>query len=130
MKLLFLLLFIPFLNSPVRYRQLTWADYKGNPTNNHLASTCSGIVIEKDIAYAIFEPDRSWTRTNDPAVLRHEQVHFLITEYYARIINNVDRRIVNWYLDKWNELEERYDLDTDHGRNEKEQKVWEEMYKF
>jgi hypothetical protein len=129
------------LNSPVRYRQLTWADYKGTPTNDHLASTCSGIVIEKDTAYAIFEPNRSWTRTNDAATLRHEQLHFAITEKWAAEICmwiKTNNKVTQCYcmpdfsfeLNSWEKEEARYDAETNHGQDTEAQKQWEEKIKL
>ncbi len=134
MKPLLLLLLIPFSNRPISYRQLTWADYKGKPQSSAIASTCSGIVIEKDTAYAIFEPDRSWTRTNDPAILRHEQLHFAITEKYADAITRSykvnDYRYVTMKIEEWDREEERYDYETEHGQNIAAQKQWEEKIKL
>ena len=134
MKSLLFLLLIPFANSPISYRQLTWADYKGKPQSSAIASTCSGIVIEKDTAYAIFEPDRSWTRTNDPAILRHEQLHFAIAKLFANKL--IYRKTVfsnnyaDYVLGEWEAMEERYDRETDHGRNPAAQKQWEEKIKL
>lgn len=135
--LLYLLL---FLSPPIPYRQLSWSDFKGKPeAGPTIARSCTGIVIEKDTAYAIFEPDRSWTRTNDVATLRHEQGHFAITKIFASKIdqwktyNPVDHSYsenIHYWLDRWDEMEIRYDLETDHGRNEAEQKRWEEMIKL
>ncbi len=139
MNPLLLLLLIPFANSPISYRQLTWADYKGKPQSSAIASTCSGIVIEKDTAYAIFEPDRSWTRTNDPAILRHEQIHFWITFLFARQIalrikrgqaTNEEGDGCLVFFDEWRKMEEQYDRETDHGRDTLAQKQWEEKIKL
>lgn len=134
MKSLLLLLLIPFASTPVRYRQLTWADFKGKPTNDHLASTCSGIVIESDTAYAVFEPDKSWTRTNDVATLRHEQLHFSITKKFAEFVawdakTNDESHIV-WDLQEWSRAEEAYDSETNHGQDTAAQRQWEEKIKL
>lgn len=137
MKSLFFLLFIPFTNAPISYRQLTWADFKGKPTNDHLASTCSGIVIEKDTAYAVFEPDKSWTRTTDVATLRHEQLHFTITAYWADFISKEHRlkpplsaHSIDQILQHWSDMEEQYDKETDNGRDLAAQKKWEQRIIF
>lgn len=133
MKSLLLILFIHFANSPVRYRQLTWADFKGKPTNDHLASTCSGIVIESDTAYAVFEPDKSWTRTNDVAILRHEQLHFAITNKWAHTINAFIKQHINNCGDclrDWNAMELWYDEETNHGQDTSAQRQWEEKIKL
>ena len=133
MKLILLILFIPFASGPIRYKQLTWTDFKGIPTSDHLASTCSGIVIEKDTAYAVFEPDKSWTRTNSVATLRHEQLHFDITDRFAKQIS-MRLKTKNWlnldgWVDDWEEMETRYDKETDHGNDAEAQARWEREIK-
>lgn len=137
MKSLALLLFIPLASSPLRYKQLTWADFKGAPEkSNVLARTCSGIVIEKDTAYAIFEPDKSWTRTTDVATLRHEQLHFTITKFWAEDISRWRKEWhgteeinskVQYFLEEWDSWERQYDKETDHGNNLEKQKAWEQF---
>jgi hypothetical protein len=135
MKSLLLILFIPFSNTPISYRQLTWYDFKGVPQpGSTIARSYTGIVIEKDTAYAIFESDKSWTRTNDVATLRHEQVHFAITRLYAEFISDElkgkKKPNIDDLLERWGIAEDNYDKDTDHGRNDAEQKKWEEMIKL
>lgn len=140
MKALFILFLFSFSNTPISYKQLTWADFKGKPTNDHLASTCSGIVIEKDTAYAVFEPDKSWTRTNDVATLRHEQLHFAITKYWAEKVCEAQKRNVKIgftlneyiadYLSQWDLMEARYDFETNHGQDAEAQRQWEEKIKL
>jgi hypothetical protein len=138
MKLLFILLFIPFTNAPISYRQLAWSDFKGEVPANTEASacTCTNISVGVDTAYAIFIPERSWTKTSDPEVLRHEQLHFAITKKFAEK--------VFWYLrarcmcsteigtaiNDWRVMEQQYDDQTDHGRNTEAQKQWEEKIKL
>ena len=123
MKYLLLILLLPFYSSPsITYRTLTWKDFKGAPTNDHAASSCTGIVIEKDTAYAIFEPDRSWTRTSDLVILRHEQLHFAITKECAEKIclnlhypdSNGRSKLIEFNLLMWQIMEERYDTETNH----------------
>src|ERR1043165_2329826 len=92
MKLLLLLFLLPFTSTPIGYRQLQWSDFKGRPPANTEASacTCTNIAIGYDTAYAIFIPERSWTKTKDVALLRHEQLHFAITKDFSAK--------VTWYL--------------------------------
>lgn len=135
MKLFLLIFLLPFTSAPIGYRQLRWEDFKGKPTNDHAASTCTGIVIEKDTAYAVFEPDRSWTRTKDGGVLRHEQLHFAITAMYAQFINtdlkNKDHhQLTEDLLENWGNMEVMYERETDHGRDSTAQKRWEQMIKL
>lgn len=134
MKSLLLFLFIPFTLPPIPYRQLTWEDFKGKPeAGSTIARSYTGIVIEKDTAYAIFEPGMSWTKTNGVATLKHEQLHFAITKRWASIITHsliYGTLYVCDYLRKWGEEEDRYDLDTDHGNNAEKQKEWEDKIKL
>lgn len=134
-----ILLLITVLTPPVSYRQLQWSDFKGKPpagTEAH-ACTCSNIVIGMDTAYAIFLPDKSWTRTNDSALLRHEQVHFDITRRFAKKVDEylkcksyTCKEPVGFILDRWRLQQAQYDIETDHGQNATEQKRWEEMIKL
>lgn len=136
MKSLLLFLFIPFTIPPIPYRQLTWEDYKGKPeAGSTIARSYTGIVIEKDTAYAIFEPGMSWTKTNSVVTLRHEQGHFAITKMYAQFItedmNKKDHhRLSEYLLENWGRTEDRYDEETDHGNNLEKQKEWEERIKL
>lgn len=126
MKLLFVILFLPFPKE-VPYRTLSWSDFKGKPEKGALATTCSGIVIEGNKTVAIFYPYESGTLTNDVAALRHEQLHFDITQMYARKIkygSDSKEAIKEWIL-----LEDQYDKETNHGLNMEVQKKWEQKIK-
>ncbi len=138
MKPLLLLLLIPFTTPPIGYRQLTWEDFKGKPpvAAQGDACTCTNIAIGYDTAYAIFIPERSWTKTKDVRLLRHEQLHFAVTRNYADSIT--------WYLrarcscsieigemiNKWRITEQHYDAETNHGIDTIAQKHWEELIKL
>jgi uncharacterized protein DUF922 len=118
-------------------------------------------------ARAIFDPDQSWWRTGTPSIwggineglsrsqlenrrtaaerdqdlLRHEQLHFDLTELSARKIRRQfedlpracatpagDSRISAAILDierAWTDEQSRYDNDTDHGANRVTQRPWE-----
>lgn len=129
MKALSLLLFIPFASKPVPWRVLSWSDFKGQPNKEALARTQSGIVIENNVATAIFIPDESWTRTNDSATLSHEQLHFDITQLWASKITVANGRFVDYYLEQWGMMESRYDKETEHGNNTAQQARWEREIK-
>lgn len=141
MKQYLLLLLIPFTNPPLSYRQLTWGDYRGVvPVGvDHDAVTCTNISIGPDSVYAIFLPDRSWTKTTDKVLLRHEQLHFAITRYWAerinqfRVYNAVEHeysRNLPYYLDQWRAMQRQYDAETNHGTDTTAQKRWEELIKL
>jgi len=134
--LLYLLL---FLSPPIPYRQLSWSDFRGTPPIAIEASacTCTNIVIGMDTAYAIFDPTRSWTKTTDADVLRHEQFHFNITYYWANFIARemklkppYSAHSIDQVLRLWRKMQRQYDRETDHGRNEVEQKRWEQLIKL
>lgn len=134
MKLLLLIFLLPFTSTPIGYRQLQWSDFKGKPPANTEASacTCTNIAIGYDTAYAIFIPERSWTKTNDVGLLRHEQGHFAITKWWA---NEVSWRIkfcqsVDVMLNTWRKEQARYDLETNHGQDTAAQRRWEEQIKL
>jgi hypothetical protein len=118
-------------------------------------------------ARAIFDPDQSWWRSGTPSIwggideglsrsqlenrrtaaerdqdlLRHEQLHFDLTELAARKIRkqleDLSRacaasgsgdRIGTAIADierAWTEEQARYDKDTDHGANRVTQRQWE-----
>lgn len=81
--------------------KLTWNDFKASPNNNAsvVAVTASGITFEYSVretdnqivgfetkVEAHFYPDKSWyiKKKADAYILAHEQLHFDITELYAR----------------------------------------------
>lgn len=131
-------------------RKLAWSDYKGQPDPqiSAAASTTTYLSIEYEIEngkllYFIsstFSPARSWVRHPTDHVLGHEQGHFDIAELYARRLH---QRMLNYRFDRSNfrekleniyqtiqkekdDLQNQYDRETDHSRNEAKQKEWEE----
>ena len=103
----FLICFCLLLSSSVQYeertiawnasRKLSWADFKAQPDPNSdaVALTASGITFsyslktsERNVVdfsttvKAHFYPEKSWYLTNKASayILRHEQLHFDITE--------------------------------------------------
>ena len=137
-------------------RRLTMADFQGRISmGNPLASStssnikadaaCKDYVFSSTVA-ATFDPATSWFRnplTASEALLRHEQLHFDITEVYARIMrqklnlfaaranceklqpafNNVTKLV---YAD-WDREQNRYDQETNHGLNAVRQAYWEKQ---
>lgn len=133
-------------------RPLTWADFKARPqaTERLAALTSGNIDVQvgcKDFVFsstvrAVFLPQESWVR--DPAkasasLLRHEQLHFDITELHARMLRqklntvklNCERlqpafgTLTKTYFAAWQREEGRYDQETNHGLNAEKQKFWE-----
>lgn len=134
-------------------RPLALADFQGQPrpTERHAALTSATIVARvacrggqfTGSVQAAFDPTRSWVR--DPAaltpkLLRHEQLHFDIAEVYARRLRQkladvrvpcaqlgaaFDRLSQGVYAE-WEQAEDRYDRETNHGLNPDPQRQWEE----
>lgn len=136
-------------------RKLTWEDFKASPdqTSDGVALTASGITFGYSVktsgskiidfstsVEAHFYPNQSWyiKDKENAYVLAHEQLHFDITELYARKFRQqlsrlkVNRKIkeqmnrmhveINEAL---NETQRRYDAESNHSINIEKQKYWE-----
>jgi len=126
---------------------LKWSDFEGvvKHLNIHDVSLHVEIYIKYDslnkkyLAFAGQNNKLSWKRKsvkNDSLLLRHEQYHFNITEYFARKMNEtMDKMVINNDEDFKHELkvirekswtmQESYDDDTNHSLNRKNQTIWE-----
>jgi hypothetical protein len=139
--------------------KLTWDDFKGEPKENSTAAaiTSSGIGFEYSIKQNIFSvvsfktkvlacfyPEKSWYKPQlaNTHILAHEQLHYDITELYARKFRQQLSRlklskILKSELDALQEsinrqLENRqheYDTDTDFSRSPEVQEQWQELIK-
>jgi hypothetical protein len=136
---------------PVGYRQITWADFQGKPPKESpwKAETVTHIELitresEGVCAYEVssyFCPEESWTKSSDPAVLKHEQGHADLAEIWARHMRNDMRQyqhveksgapeaIYDAYCELWKQAEKTYDQQTDHGRDKEKQGQWEQFIK-
>lgn len=137
-------------------RRLTMTDFQGHPgPADRLASStssdlkanaaCRDFVFSSTVT-ATFDPNTSWFRNPNQAseaLLRHEQLHFDITEAYARIMrqklaafapkanctklqpafNNVTKAVYA----AWDNEQNRYDQETGHGLNTVRQAFWEKQ---
>lgn len=135
--------------------KLTWDDFKGKPNNNvgSVAITASGISFGYSIkennnsivdfnteVSANFFPEKSWYKKElaNAHILNHEQLHFDITELFARkfrkelerlkpengikkTFNHINRTI-NKELDAMQDL---YDTETNHSINVEAQTKWQ-----
>lgn len=137
-------------------RRLTIADFQGRPgPSDRLAALTSAEIKAgaacRDFVFsgtveATFDPATSWFRTPKTAsadLLRHEQMHFDITEVYARILrqklvvfqgrancsklqpafNNLTKPVYT----EWSREQNRYDQETNHGLNLVRQAYWEKQ---
>lgn len=134
-------------------RKLTWADFKGEApvTDRAAATTASGITYQfattgtrdkMDIDYTVttfFYPYKSWYQSHlcDSMILSHEQLHFDISELYARkmrvrmatatFTGNVKAEVKAIYREILEELEafqDLYDQETNFSRNREQQLLW------
>ena len=133
--------------------ELKWSDFNGTPNEKSIiaAVTASGIsytfnAMEREGYYEVdysintfFYPAQSWYRPQmcDELVLSHENLHFDITELYARkmrkemdqtrFTENVREEIKAIYHKILKELagfQDRYDTETDFSRNRTAQLRW------
>lgn len=134
-------------------RQLTWADFKGNPnpSSDAAASTTTYLGIEYNISSKGFSYDiqcrfsrtRSWGKSKTDYILKHEQGHFDIAELFARKLHKEmgeykfnkntfksDLRVIYERVSKEKEeFQNRYDRETDHSRRSVRQSEWNVMIK-
>ena len=134
---------------------LTWGNFEGtpDPASSFDANTSSGLSyswsLKKDISgthfvyhvESYFLPAGSWVKPNKKSelLLAHEQLHFDITEVFARQLRqklrdfDPDRsRDIKQELRKFYEeiereralLQEKFDRDTRHGQDEAAQLRW------
>lgn len=135
-------------------RPLSWSDFRGNVPINPRASaiTASGITysfgtsgtidaMEVDFKIdTFFYPTKSWYQVElcDSLILSHEQLHFDISELYARKMkkrleaetftyDTVKSRVKAIYreiLDELDDFQNRYDTETNFSRNPEKQEEW------
>jgi hypothetical protein len=137
-------------------RPLTWADFKARPmgTDRLKALTSANIDVQvacKDFVFsstvtAVFLPQESWVQDAGKAsanLLRHEQLHFDITELHARLLrqklstikldcqhlNPAFSTLTKNYFAAWQREETRYDVESNHGLNQEKQQFWETQVK-
>ncbi|WP_420601057.1 DUF922 domain-containing protein [Flagellimonas sp.] len=133
--------------------RLTWSDFKGKvpPASVPAATTASGISykysanlihheVELDFEVnAYFYPNESWYKPEvcDDLILSHEQLHFDISELFARKMrdklertsfsDNVKaeiRKIYREILEELQKFQEQYDWETNFSRNAQKQLEW------
>ena len=118
--------------------RFTWADFKGPaPVNSSAAATtASGISYNFSTSYENNELKVEYAVCND-VTLMHEQLHFDITELYARkmrkqlaetkFTENVKeevRKIYKTTLRQLNDFQNKYDSETNYSRNLIVQERW------
>lgn len=134
-------------------RPLSWSDFKGSPLKTAwaAATTASGISYEYtgregkngyELEFTIaayFYPEKSWYQPKlcDSVVLSHEQLHFDISELYARkmrqlvaktrFTGNAREEVKAIYRQILGELaafQSKYDHETNYSRDTGMQLAW------
>ena len=129
-------------------KRLTWGDYLAKPSSSSdaaaITSTALGLeyhVRNNALTYKItckFSKTRSWGKYKTDYILEHEQGHFDITEIFARKLENALReydfnpkkfkndldQIYREIMEKKEELQNQYDVETDYSRNKEKQAEW------
>ena len=135
-------------------RPLTVADFQARPrpsetlaaltsTDINTGASCRNDEL-RGTARASFDPASSWVRDParlTPALLRHEQLHFDLTEVYARRLRQqlallqlpceqmspAFQRLSQAGYAAWQLAEDAYDRDTRHGLDAAQQARWEQL---
>ncbi|MGB0981073.1 MAG: DUF922 domain-containing protein [Winogradskyella sp.] len=140
-------------------QKLTWADFKAKPNlnSNAVAITASGITFaysaktlnNKIVSFTTtvnshFYPNKSWCKKKkaNNYILAHEQLHFDITELYARkfkqqlakltVNQNIKTQLNNLHQSitkGLNTTQKKYDAQSKHSINVEAQKQWEAFIK-
>lgn len=134
-------------------KKLSWEDFRGTPDagDGYVASTNSGMSFSfsykvtngiMTMDYEIlcnFYPELSWYKVDlvSNYILQHEQTHFDISELYARKLRKVmeettfsndPKEAVNAIYQNMEaarqKLQEKYDFETDHSKNEPVEIQW------
>lgn len=141
-------------------RPLTWNDFRAKPSTATSISALTASAIEYSYScrggelemrvQAVFIPDNSWVKSDAKTdyILAHEQLHFDITELYARKLRReLSEKVSGCYevkkidaiaermLKEWKKVQEAYDQDTHHSIDKEEQYQWiarvrDELYEY
>ena len=137
--------------------KLSWADFQGMPdlsdSTNEQSATKTRIEVTTKFSGTIiyyyvscfFEKESSWTLSDRSRnLLEHEQLHFDISEIFARELRkklkemknvtktNIQQKVKDQYHDvitKCVSFQHQYDQETDHSRNHENQQIWNEKVK-
>jgi len=138
-------------------RKLTWEDFQGIPPDESLfhANTNAGMAYswefqsssqESELVYSIdniFYPNLSWVHSSskNDILLRHEQLHFDISELHARklrkILSNINpsklnkgfisysKMIYEQVVKESREMQNAFDAESNHSLNIQNELRWQ-----
>jgi hypothetical protein len=133
---------------------LSWQDFQGTPppgdpygatanTGLSFGYSYSRLGDKVDLSvevFCYFDKNGSWSKRErqSPALLKHEQLHFDISELQARLLRKAFanatftdnykteiNRIFQDHLKAMQEMQQRYDEESDHSMNLEKQAEWE-----
>ena len=139
-------------------KPLKWSDFKASAdkASAYTATANTGIshkfsitgkgIFDKNSSRvtANFYPNLSWYKPNliDEYTLQHEQAHFDISEFHARLLRkaiaeyhftrnskNEITRIYKKIEASRKAMQIRFDTETDHSQNREKEKYWESFIK-
>lgn len=165
MRIIWLTLFLSFFSNHVfaqdeiikwsKNTNVEWQDFKKEPNPNYsqAASINTGIkfswnsknidgqlVLDYEV-YSYMKPSNSWVKTDKKSdyLLKHEQIHFDITELHARKLINalksyevqprIRRDLKNIYqsiIRQRKEMQSQYDKETNHSIDTVAQSIWQQ----
>lgn len=128
--------------------QLNWSMFKGKPNPHHTAMSSlsigwyqstfeDGVHVRFDSAVVEFNEYGSYTNTDDPYILNHEQGHLNILYLQVRNINKwihihhikyTEEQFETMQLEltrRWHKADDEYDEQTDNSINKEAQKKWD-----
>jgi hypothetical protein len=135
-------------------RKLKWSDFKALPKTNSAfqAVTASGIAYTTQQlgdtltieVLSRFYSCKSWTKSGSSTMLKHEQLHFDIAEYFKRLFI---QKVISAHLSRQNayaeikkmfeainkslnDFEDRYDQETNFSKNQVKQDSWSNKVKM
>lgn len=126
---------------------LTWADFKGERiVPERMSVARSNISIKYnytedkgwyhfDSAEVVFNSDSSFTYTDDPYILQHEQTHLNIAQFICKRTNSNakfkmwrNQKAIKHFEDEinheWLQMDFEYDYQTKHSENQLKQLNW------
>jgi hypothetical protein len=137
--------------------KLKWHDFQGRPddtrTSEEESATKTRIEVNTKITKAqieffvpcYFEKDKSWAvKSTSPELLNHEQLHFDISEFFARKLRqklfetkfatsyDIQLKVKEIYheiLLASIDFQNKYDKETNHSKNKDQQFMWNKKVK-
>ena len=129
-------------------RRLTWNDFRAKAddndplhaltaTNIDMKAKCENGELKVKVE-SVFEAHNSWSKNKkSDRLLFHEQLHFDITEIYARRLrkelstlkdacDNPDKinLVTERVFEEWKRQEDVYDKETNHGLDQAKMEFW------